>query len=147
MRRPPDDLARGPDLTERATGDIAERNEEGLYRIVGRASRFSKLFGLRVDLDEVEAFLTEAGYVAGDDRHIAVLCPGEVALEGLRDLVVGRYGLTPQVVTVVVAPEIPRLSSGRIDDGAILRLADRRHRRESVSTYAGHHARRSRMDI
>ena len=40
------------------TGDLAKRDEEGFYYIVGRKSRFMKLYGSRVNLDEVERLLT-----------------------------------------------------------------------------------------
>ena len=41
-------------VDELRTGDIARRTADGLYEIVGRRSRFVKIFGLRVDLDRVE---------------------------------------------------------------------------------------------
>ena len=123
----PDDLTRGPDLLELKTNDIAERNEAGLYRIVGRSSRFSKLFGLRLNLDEIEAFLGQKGYaaaVAGNDRHLAIVLSGDASAGAVQNLVVDRYRLTRQVVAVVPVPEIPRLSSGKVDYPAIVQLAE-----------------------
>lgn len=43
------------------TGDMAKRDEDGFYYIVGRKKRFLKLFGSRVNLDEVEALLKKQG--------------------------------------------------------------------------------------
>lgn len=40
------------------TGDMAYRDRDGFYYIVGRKKRFVKLFGNRVNLDEVERLLT-----------------------------------------------------------------------------------------
>ena len=36
------------------TGDLAERNDVGFYRLIGRRDRFSKLSGQRVYHDDVE---------------------------------------------------------------------------------------------
>ena len=36
------------------TGDMAKRDADGFYYIVGRKKRFLKLFGSRINLDEVE---------------------------------------------------------------------------------------------
>ena len=57
------DLARGADLDELATGDLARFHaDDGVFEIVGRRSRFVKPFGLRVDLDAVEADLALRGH-------------------------------------------------------------------------------------
>lgn len=39
------------------TGDIAKRDADGYYYIVGRMKRFIKIFGIRVSLDEAEQLL------------------------------------------------------------------------------------------
>ena len=50
----PADLVGGHDLRELRTGDLGRENEAGLFEIVGRRSRFAKVFGLRLDLDDIE---------------------------------------------------------------------------------------------
>ena len=49
-----EDFALGRSIDYLRTGDLARRRDDGLYEIVGRRSRFLKLFGLRVDLDQLE---------------------------------------------------------------------------------------------
>jgi acyl-coenzyme A synthetase/AMP-(fatty) acid ligase len=44
------------------TGDMAKRDVDGFYYIVGRKKRFLKLFGNRINLDELEAILNRKGY-------------------------------------------------------------------------------------
>ena len=39
------------------TGDMAKRDRDGYYYIVGRKKRFVKLFGNRVNLDETERLI------------------------------------------------------------------------------------------
>ncbi|MDO5424008.1 MAG: AMP-binding protein [Eubacteriales bacterium] len=53
-----EDLEKGDEWQgEYHTGDIARRDEDGFYYIVGRKKRFLKLFGLRVSLDQCERLL------------------------------------------------------------------------------------------
>ncbi len=57
----PEDLAAASTLAELRTGDLARRHEDGLFEVVGRVSRFVKVFGLRVDLDRVQRLLAGEG--------------------------------------------------------------------------------------
>jgi acyl-CoA synthetase (AMP-forming)/AMP-acid ligase II len=118
------DLAKGALLKELATGDLARRGRDGLYHIVGRRSRFSKLYGMRVSLDEIEAALAEDGlktYVAGDDSLVAVA--GARLPGGLAQALAARYGLPASCFGVVEIDEPPTLASGKIDYGEILSRA------------------------
>lgn len=52
------ELALGATLDELRTGDVARFHaDDGVFEVVGRRSRFVKPFGLRIDLDAVEADL------------------------------------------------------------------------------------------
>src|SRR6185295_18662432 len=50
----PGDLALGGTVDVLRTGDLARRHPNGLYEVVGRRSRFAKMYGLRIDLQRVE---------------------------------------------------------------------------------------------
>ena len=68
------------------TGDMAKRDIDGFYYIVGRKKRFLKLFGSRVNLDEVERMLTarfpeaELACVGRDDLLAVFYASGGRAL-------------------------------------------------------------------
>lgn len=121
-----DDLRLGATLDELRTGDLGRfLADEGVFEIVGRTSRFLKLFGLRIDLDAIERELASNGViaaVAGDDRRL-VICvsnSAEFRSEGLRgaDAVrrfVSTFAGLPRAAVVVDSDAIPRTLSGKID--------------------------------
>ncbi|HEX5994011.1 MAG TPA: AMP-binding protein [Jiangellales bacterium] len=126
----PADLGLGRIVDELYTGDLARLGDDGLYRIVGRRSRFLKLFGLRVDLHQVESRLAGHGvtaFCAGDDQTlvVAVEAPHEPADQRatVRRLVTEATGLPTAAISVQLRPRIPRLASGKPDYPAIARLA------------------------
>lgn len=137
------DLAKGPELSELRTGDIAERTADGLYRIVGRASRFAKIAGLRIGYDDVEALLRGEGHeavVTGSDRLLVVLLP--TGTQAVRDkvaaLVATRAGI-PEASLSVVVGDAPRLSSGKVDYGAIRKLGEAAADERAAALSAGVH--------
>lgn len=120
----PEDLARGPGLTELHTGDLAVRNREGFLEIVGRSERFSKILGLRIALDDVEEILKREGILsaaAGNDAVIAIAIEKTGRSEQVRNFLAKRFKLPLSALSVIEVEEIPRLRSGKIDYPAILK--------------------------
>lgn len=119
------DLAKGRELSELRTGDLAVRDARGLYRIVGRKNRFSKLFGLRISFDEVEAQLRAQGLramVTGNDAYLAV---GVVsaAPQAVAESLSQSLSLPASVIQVVGYSELPTLSSGKMNYQSLLSAA------------------------
>jgi acyl-CoA synthetase (AMP-forming)/AMP-acid ligase II len=122
------DLAKGREMSVLHTGDVAIRGEDGLYRIVGRKSRFVKLFGLRIGLDDVERQFRDRGIeavVTGDDTMLAVLVPEGSDTPELSAWLSQQLRIPVQAVDVA-AGEAPRLGNGKIDFGAIRTAAQQR---------------------
>lgn len=72
-----DDLAKGDELCGRLfTGDRARLDAEGFVFILGRSKRDTKLFGLRVNLDELEALVKRSGPAAviGSSDRVIIFC-------------------------------------------------------------------------
>lgn len=120
-----DDLAKGYECSELRTGDLAVKTRRGLYKIVGRASRFVKIAGLRIGLDDVEALLAEAGSqgkVSGADGLVVACVTGNGDPAQAREFIAHQCGLPGSTVMVFHRPEPPRLASGKVDYAEILRV-------------------------
>lgn len=100
------------------TGDLARRDADGCYFIVGRLKRFLKIYGLRIGLDEVERmvkteFKTDC-YCKGDDEKLVVL----VTDAGLQDIlpvfIEEKTHLFHHRVEVQVVKEILRNEAGKV---------------------------------
>lgn len=134
-------LAAGREVTKLRTGDLGQEAAPGIFRIVGRLSRFSKIAGLRISLDEIEALLARhniRAVVAGDDEAIAI-CLDDAGLTSLTAALLEEEMVIPPRALVIFAPEdLPRLPSGKPDSPAILRLAKAiRAERDAAAEAAG----------
>ncbi len=118
----PSDLCLGRTVHELATGDIARLTHDGLYEVIGRRSRFAKLFGLRVDLEQVELVLAEAGItvacVARDDRLI-VGVERDADLQEVQNIVSSMCKIPASTVTVNRFDSLPRLANGKLDYSSV----------------------------
>lgn len=99
------------------TGDVAVRDKDGFYSIVGRKKRFLKVFGNRINLDEVDALLTSAGFDAvctGEDDRIRVFVTQAGRTEEARTFLAESLNLNPVAFEACFLPEIPRNASGKV---------------------------------
>ena len=113
------DLARNDERGGRLfTGDMAKRDQDGFYYIAGRKKRFLKLFGSRVNLDEVEALLNREGFgcaCAGNDDQLLVFFEGILAkLPDVEKYLGERLGLNYSGFKVLPIKSIPRNEAGKV---------------------------------
>lgn len=112
------DLARPRDTFELRTGDLAEFQPNGYLRITGRLKRFVKLYGLRINLDDLEDRLGGAGYqvyCVGTDEALGIFHESEIGEGALLDTVVQTWGIRRPDIYVRKLREIPLLPSGKVD--------------------------------
>ncbi len=100
------------------TGDMAVVDEDGYYTVVGRKKRFLKLFGNRVNLDEVERMLKARFPQAdcacgGSDDHLTVYATDEAVLSDMRAYLAAKTGLSPSGFYGQAVAAIPRNEAGK----------------------------------
>lgn len=120
------DLARGAEVAALATGDIARREADGVYRIVGRKRRMSKIAGVRIGHDAVEAGLAERGIAAavfGGDDGLRVAFEGAMMPADVAGAAAEIAGVMQRSVDAFGVDALPRLASGKVDYQALARVA------------------------
>ncbi|MFN7244904.1 MAG: non-ribosomal peptide synthetase, partial [Dietzia cercidiphylli] len=125
------DLARGPELTELRTGDLARIADDGLVEIVGRMGREAKIFGHRIDLGRVEAALADRGldaWCVGEPDRLVVVTREADRAQDARAGAASSTGLPTSAVEVLVVDEPPRTPAGKIDQMALRELVAARDR-------------------
>ncbi|GLL02108.1 AMP-binding protein [Dactylosporangium matsuzakiense] len=124
------DLSRGDDLNGvLATGDLGFLDEEGFVFLTGRLRRTGKIFGIRVNLDDIEKMVSRSAVngarsvaVVPSESGVVVWCEGDLDAAGrgaittllAEQLQVHRSGLDCRAVEVM-----PLLSNGKIDYRAL----------------------------
>ena len=100
------------------TGDLARRDEDGCYYIVGRLKRFLKIFGLRIGLDEVEQIIREKYdtdcYCKGNDEKLIVLVTNASIAEELPSFIEEKTHLFHKNIDVCLVDSILRNEAGKV---------------------------------
>ena len=98
------------------TGDLAKRDADGCYYIVGRQRRFLKLFGNRINLDEVEQILKSAGYdcaCTGEDDKMIIFVTNKERHQEIRKYIAELTKINAAGFTIKYIEAIPRNEVGK----------------------------------
>ena len=102
------------------TGDMAKRDADGFYYIVGRKKRFLKLYGNRVNLDELERMLAEpfpgVGFACtghDDDLRIFSDLKDETQIRQAEDYLAQRTNLPHKLFHIIPIDAIPKNEAGK----------------------------------
>lgn len=114
-----DDLSKGDERKGMYfTGDIARRDSDGFYYILGRKGRFLKLFGYRVGLDECENLL-KMNYnsefaCAGTDNQLVVYHTADISDKDIKLFLSKKTGIQISAFASEKIDAIPRNENGKI---------------------------------
>lgn len=113
------DLIKGDEwLGSIHTGDIAYRDEDGCYYIIGRKKRFLKMFGYRISLDECERlvlskFDTECA-CTGTDKQMLIYVTNNDIVNYIPNYLRDKTGIKSTAFKAVYIEKMPRSSSNKI---------------------------------
>lgn len=99
------------------TGDIAYRDADGFYYIVGRLKRFLKINANRISLDDIENIVKEKFDISvaasGQDDHLVIYIETD-NIDEIRKYVSQTIHVSHLQIKVIKIDKIPRSDSGKI---------------------------------
>lgn len=108
------------------TGDMGFLDDDGFLTINGRSNRMGKVYGWRVNLDELEKAVEEYGGAAvlqKDSSIVIVSLPEQKTdIEELRNFLTKRFSLPASVYSFAEVSEIPKNSRNKTDYNALARM-------------------------
>jgi len=113
-----EDLKKGKDVSSLKTGDLALKLPNGLISITGRKSRFIKVFGNRISLDQVETLCNDHGITSiatGIDEKLLVLTTDDSSTEKLKSMLMSELKIPNQSIEIRYVSQFPTLNTGKID--------------------------------
>lgn len=125
------DLAKGDELNGVLyTGDLGYKDADEFFYVTGRMKRFIKIFGLRINLDEVQKMIENhfriSAACTGKDELLKILIQSDDHLTDVKvkEEVIKMYKLNFKSVIVKSAKQIPTNISGKYDYMKINELFD-----------------------
>lgn len=100
------------------TGDLARRDSDGCYFIIGRLKRFLKIFGLRIGLDEVEQLIKSEFdtdcYCNGTDELLSIRITNATIADKVASFVEEKTHLFHKNIEVLTVQSILRNEAGKV---------------------------------
>jgi len=99
------------------TGDIAKFDQDSFYYITGRKKRFIKIYGNRVNLDEIERYLKSKDIecaCGGQDDRLLIATTEKHKIDKIRKTVIDLYGFNHKVIHVIHKRSLMQNESGKL---------------------------------
>jgi len=99
------------------TGDVGRFDSQGLLHITGRSSRYCKVYGKRISLDDIEAFLRSTARAAAIVKGAEVIVFFEerkLDVSALRMELTRHFQVPPQSFRLLPITRLPRGERGKV---------------------------------
>ena len=85
------------------TGDLAYKDQDNYVYIVGRKNRISKIFGLRINLDDIEKYLKKNDYKVKcipDNKYLKLAILNNYDTENIKKIIHNFYGINKNFIII-----------------------------------------------
>ena len=85
------------------TGDLAYKDNQNYYYIVGRKNRISKIFGVRIDLDDIEKQLKNNSYkvkCVPDNKYLKILIINNYNIDKIKKIIHDFYNINKNFIFI-----------------------------------------------
>jgi len=99
------------------TGDLAQRDQDDYYYIVGRKKRYLKMYGNRINLDDIEELIRLEGSecaCSGIDDTLKIFITEPEQKNYIKKYISQKTGIHTRGFEMIVVDEIPRNETGKI---------------------------------
>lgn len=111
-----------------ATGDLAIQDDDGFYFITGRLKRFVKLFGYRVNLDEVETLIAkktnyDVKCIGFSDKFLVVFYDdSNMPIPIVNQFITDQLKIHTSIIKFFVVENYPLTDNGKINYKELLKI-------------------------
>ena len=105
------------------TGDVGYFDEDGFFFITGRKNRYVKIYGLRINLDELEKNLNQKFtlcYLKFLNEKIVIFTPNNYKINNITKFLFERYKLNKNIFILRKINKVPLKANNKIDYGKLI---------------------------
>jgi len=111
------DLQKNKKLKVLFTGDLGYRDKDGFYFLVGRKSRYIKIYGVRVSLNNIEEELNKKNInnaVVGEDNKLKIFIEDNKKTRSVLEILKNQMLIKKKIIEIITINKIPRNVDGKI---------------------------------